>query len=286
MEFQDEFKKFLLDNNLRQSYVARSLGVSPSLISQWLKGNYKGDVTTFEQKIKNYMKNFNKSSLNESEEIYETTDMRMVFFTFDEAIVAKKMCLVYGEAGSGKTEAVKAYVKTHPEAILIEVIPGMSNRELLRLICEKANVSGARTPSEMIQAISKEFERRETFLIIDEAENLTTKALESIRRIWDFSRSPVALVGTYNVIRNLKGRNGELRQLFRRIIGKWEMRGLTDEEWIHFFGDLADEIKRYTTKLSDSVAIYQVAKRLATLNEEEVNAGYINQASEMILLED
>jgi len=286
MKIQKQFKKFLIDNNLRQSYVARSLGVSPSLISQWLKGNYGGDVVTFEQKIKNYMKNFNKSNLNEPEKIYETTDMSMVFFTFDEAIVARRMCLVYGEAGSGKTEAVKAYVKNHPEAILIEVIPGMSTRELLKMICEKANVSDARTPSEMIIAISNEFKRRETFLIIDEAENLTTKALESIRRIWDFSKSPIALVGTHNVIRNLKGRNGELRQLYRRIIGKWEMQGLSDEEFEIFFGDLADEIKRYTKKLSDAVAIYQVAKRLATLNGEDVNAGYINQASELVLLDD
>lgn len=155
------------------------------------------------------------------------------------------------------------------------------------MICDKANVSGAITVSEMTLAITKEFSRRDSFLIIDEAENLTTRSLEAIRRIWDFSNhSPIALVGTHNIIRNLKGRNGELKQLYRRIIGKWEMQGLTDEEWLMFFGKFASDIKRYTRQPSGAVSIYQVAKRLASLNGEELNAGYIKQASELVLLED
>lgn len=285
MSLQDEFKAFLQEKGLKQAQVARSLGVSASLISQWLKGNYNGDVEAFESKIKYFIQNFNKLNLSISEEIHKTNDMKMVFFTLDESIVSKEMSLIYGEAGSGKTTAIKEYIKRHPEAILIEVVPGMSTKSLLKAICEKANISGVSTNEEMIDAISREFSRREALLIVDEAENLTTRTLESIRRIWDFSRVPVCFVGTYNVVRNLKGRNGELLQLYSRINGKWEMQGLKEEEWELFFGGFADEIKKYTKHLRRAVSIYKKAKRLASLSDSELNAGFIEAASSMVILD-
>ncbi len=211
--------------------------------------------------------------------------MSRVFFIIDEAIVAKEMCLIYGEAGSGKTTAIKEYIKQHPEAILIEVIPGMSTKSLLQTICEKLNISGVVTIEEMITAISKEFKRREAVLIIDEAENLTTRTLEILRRIWDFSRVPIAFVGTYNVVRNLKGRNGELLQLYSRINGRWEMRGLQENEWELFFGEFGSEIKKYTKHLRRAVNIYKRAKRLASLAGEELNAGHIQLASTFVILD-
>ncbi len=59
MSLKNEFKEFLKSNNLKQSHVARSLGVSASLISQWIKGSYAGDIATLEEKIKQFMQNFN-----------------------------------------------------------------------------------------------------------------------------------------------------------------------------------------------------------------------------------
>ncbi|WP_201341746.1 ATP-binding protein [Abyssogena phaseoliformis symbiont] len=44
------------------------------------------------------------------------------------------------------------------------------------------------------------FKRSEHVLIIDEAENLTTKSLELIRRLFDFSQVPVVLIGTYTLL--------------------------------------------------------------------------------------
>ncbi len=87
---------------------------------------------------------------------------------------------------------------THPEAILIEAVPGMSTRSFLYEICEKLSINRSKSIDENINSISNELKRSEKILLIDEAENLTTRTLEAIRRIWDFSSVPTVLVGTYN----------------------------------------------------------------------------------------
>ena len=282
---QKEFKEFMQRHGLTQAMIARSLGVSSSQISQWLKGKYKGDVEALEMKLGNFINNYNKRGFKESEEVVATNNLSMVAFTIDEAVINKEMCLIYGEAGSGKTTAIKEYIKSRPEAVLIEVIPGMSVKSFLLRVCELIGVGGVNKAEEMVIAIAKELKRREAIIIIDEAENLTTKALESIRRIWDFSQVPIALVGTYAVIRNLKGRNGELLQLYSRISGKWEFKELSDDEWKLLFGEFANKIKSYTKHLRRAVNIYKKAKRLAELENKELNAGYIQMASSMVILD-
>ena len=273
------------ENGLNQAVIARSLGVSSSLISQWLKGSYKGDVATFETKLKSFMGNYSKRDLKEVESVVMTNDLRMTHFIIDEAIIGREMCLIYGEAGSGKTTAVKEYVKKHPEAVLIEVIPGMSLKSFLKKLCFELGVNGANSNEEMIYAISEELKRREALIIIDEAENLTTKALEAIRRVWDFSKTPIALVGTYSVIRNLKGRSGELLQLYTRISGKWEFRGLNDKEFEELFGDISKDIAKYTRHFRRAMNIYKKAIRLASMQNKNVNAGFVKAASEMVILD-
>jgi len=282
---QKEFKEFMQKHGLTQAMIARSLGVSSSQISQWLKGKYKGDVEALEMKLGNFINNYNKRGFKESEEVVATNNLSMVAFTIDEAVINKEMCLIYGEAGSGKTTAIKEYIKSRPEAVLIEVIPGMSVKSFLLRVCELIGVGGVNKAEEMVIAIAKELKRREAIIIIDEAENLTTKALESIRRIWDFSQVPIALVGTYAVIRNLKGRNGELLQLYSRISGKWEFKELSDDEWKLLFGEFANKIKSYTKHLRRAVNIYKKAKRLAEIKDDELNAGYIQMASSMVILD-
>lgn len=279
-------KEFLEKNGLTQAQVARSIGMSSGAISQYLKGEYKGNIENLEKKLSDFIKNYNfkdeKSS--KSVEIVETKDLTVAKFIIDEAVIGNELAVIYGTAGCGKTTAIKEYVKTHPEAILIEAIPGMQLSSVLKAICEKASITTLKNSEEMIRAISKEFSRRETILIIDEAENLTTKTLEAIRRIWDFSAVPTVLVGTPALINNLKGRNGELLQLYSRVSGKYEFKGLSESDWINIFGEFSESIKEITTHLRRAMNIYKKAQRFAKADNAPMNLGHIKKASAMVIL--
>lgn len=285
MDLRKEFKTFLEVNDLKQAHVARSLGLSPAVISQWLKGEYKGDNETLEKKISQFMANFNIKRVEVQEEIVKTRDLVSAHFVMDEAVVGREMAVLYGNPGTGKSVAVKEWVKEHPEAILIEVIPGMRVKSLLQEIARKLGIDANAKAEELVVQISKEFKRRDGVLVIDEAEHLSVTALENVRRIWDFSRVPIILVGTYGLIKNLKGNRGELLQLYSRIKGKWEFKELSEDDFKKLFGSLANVIKRYTTHLRRAKNLYEKAKRFASLRGEEVNAGHIKAASSMIFLD-
>lgn len=282
---REEIKSFLEKNGLTQAQVARSIGMSSGAISQYLKGDYKGNVENLEGKLADFIKNYSfKDEKSTVCEVVNTRDLQITKFIIDEAIIGNELSVIYGSAGCGKTTAIKEYVKSHPEAILIESIPGMSLASVLKAICEKAAITTPKSSEEMIKTISKEFTRREAVLIIDEAENLTTKTLEAIRRIWDFSLVPTVLVGTHSLLNNLKGRNGELLQLYSRVSGKYEFKGLVEDDWKALFGEFDTAIKEITTHLRRAMNIYKKAVRFAKANDEELNVGHIKKASSMVIL--
>ena len=281
---QEEVKEFLTKNGLTQSILARSLGVSTSAISQYLKAIYKGDVVGLEVKINDFMNNYKNKENVKALEVVQTADLKMTHFILDECIIGSEMSIIFGKAGCGKTTAIKEYIRTHPEAILIEAIPGMQIRSVLSSICEKIGLNSTSNSETMIVDIAKTFKRRESILIIDEAENLTTKTLEAIRRIWDFCQVPTAFVGTPALLNNLKGRNGELLQLYSRISGMWEFKGLTDEDFKALFNESSNDIKAITTHLRRAVNIYKKAVRFASMRNETINAGHIKTASSMVIL--
>ncbi len=284
----DILRDFMKKTGLKQSAICRSIGISTGQMSQYLGGYYKGRVEDLEEKIKNFIEAYEKRDIKVKKEFVavKTKNLKTAHFIIEEAIIANEMAVIFGEAGSGKTITVKEYEKKDPTTVLIQAIPGMQFKSVLNIIAKKISVNvGTKTPEELIMSIADEFKRREAVLIIDEAENLTTKTLEAIRRVWDFSAVPTILVGTPALLNNLKGRNGELLQLYSRISGKYEFTSLTQDDWEALFGDFAEDIKAITTHLRRAVNVYNKAIRFAEMKNEELNEGHIKTASNMIILD-
>ena len=282
-----ELKQFLAKQGLSQASIARSIGISASALSQYMRGIYTGDVEALEKKINIYIENYHEQSGDDNKmAITQTADLTMVDCTCSEIVINQEMGVIYGKAGTGKTVAIKDWASKHPEAVLVETLPMMSAKELLLTILEALGQRNAQGSTvKLIKDIAKLFKKSERVLLIDEAENLTTKSLEAIRRIHDFSQVPVVLIGTYALIQNLKGRNGELLQLYSRINNKWEMRGLSDDDRQTLFGDLGNHIKRYTDDIRRSVSIFKKAQRLGQLANETLNAQHILMATQTVILD-
>lgn len=277
---------FLKENGLTQANLARSIGASSAAISTFLKGKYKGDVKSLEKKLSNFMKNYNpKTSEKERFEIVHTSNMQLSHFIINEAIVSQKMMAIYGEAGSGKTTMIKEFIKDRPDAIVIEAVPGMRTKKVLNEICLAVGVQPESDITSMIRAIARKLTQRDAVLIIDEAENLITSTLEAIRRIWDFSSVPTVLVGTYALLSNLKGRNGELLQLNSRITRKVEFSEMSIEEWTALFGDVAKDITKITTNLRVASNLFETAKRFADLNGQSINTGHIKAVLPTVMID-
>lgn len=282
-------KQFMRKEGLSQADLARALGVSPTAISQYLGGRYGeqgGDAAALKARLGAYMANYVKQTPATDLPLVATQDVRMVDAVCRDTVRYKEMGVIYGKAGSGKTVAIKTFSEKHPEAVLIETIPIGTTRGLLMDILRHL---GQREPAGSQEALYREvvarFKRAERILIIDEAENLNTTSLNVVRRIHDFTRTPVILVGAHALIGNLKGREGRLLQIYSRAQNKHQMTGLTVADRQALFGDFGAEIKRYTDDLRRSASIYKKAKRYAEHDGVPLAARHIQVASNTVILD-
>lgn len=285
-QVREELEMFLSTQNVSQAALARALGISSASISTFRKSEYRGNNEELAKKIKLYLDDYllKNRGAKESKKlcVYESHDKQMADFVINEAVLDKEIALITGVAGSGKSTIAKDYASKHPNAILIEATLHTTARVLLDDLCERLHLSGGKNLHEKITMIARELKRRDVVILIDEAEHLSVRALEDLRRIWDFSSTPLVLFGTEILLKNLMGRNGELRQLYSRIGGKWNMRGLDENECKAVF---FDGIYAYTKgNFRSSFKLYSRACRLAQLHSVDVDKDIIAQSCSMIIL--
>ncbi|OJJ27995.1 AAA family ATPase [Campylobacter concisus] len=282
-----KLEEFLSSNNITGSALARAIGVSPSLISQLRAGSYKGDNDAINAKINAYINNFNKKAKNfhanaKENEFYVTSDVKMANFIISEAIAEKEIGLIYGFAGSGKTTALKEFARTNPNVVLIEATCHTSAKVLLEDLCEALKIDATGGLNTKLKAVARFLKSSDKVIMVDEAEHLPLKALEDLRRIYDFSRTPLILCGTEILLKNLMGKNKELRQLFSRICGKWCMQGLSKDESEKIY---TKEIFPYCKgNFRSSAKLYKKALRLAELNGCLVDESVVARALDMVIL--
>lgn len=280
----EELEIFLKVQNISQAALGRAIGVSSASISTFRKGEYKGNNKELGRKIKLYLDNYAKKKSKDIKEvaIFESKDKQMADFVINEAVRDKEIAIIVGCAGSGKSTIAKDYSRLHPNAILIEATLHSTARVILDELYERTHISGGRNLHEKVLLIAKELKRRDVVIFIDEAEHLSVRALEDLRRIWDFSSCPLILFGTEILLKNLIGKNGELRQLYSRIGGKWHLKGLSEAETNEVF---IKGIHAYTKgNFRSSVKLYKRACRLAELHNVKLDKDIIAQAVSMIIL--
>ncbi len=282
-----DLEQFMNKTGLSGSSIARTIGLSAATVSLIKTGKIETvsdkNIKAVDDFINNYQSRLGTA---DKQTIDNTSDLEMVQFVCNETMVNREMGVVVGTAGTGKTVAAKHFADTHPETVIIETVPMMSVKSLLTQILDQLGTKNSLGNAEsLLYRCADLFKKSERILIIDEAENLTTKSLEAIRRIHDFSQVPVILVGTYALMQNLKGRNGELLQLYSRIANKWEMKGLSDDDRDQLFGDFGHLIKRYVKDFRRSSKIYKKAIRFSSLANEELNANHIQIAAQSVILD-
>lgn len=204
---------------LTGSSIARAIGRSPATVSQYLNDCYPGDVVKMTGLIGDFIRRIDEKerSARIVMPFVPTATARKVTETVRLAHIEGEITVVYGEAGLGKTVALKQYEKDHSDAVLIEVDPGYTAKVLLEDLCGKLSVNVRGNLHELLEAIINKLQSSGRLIIIDEAELLPYRALEVLRRIHDKTGIGIVLAGMPRLIANLRGKRGEFVQLYSRI---------------------------------------------------------------------
>ena len=156
-------------------------------------------------------------------ELYQTAEFREAIGLLEWTRAKRKMCVVIGYPGIGKTTIVKEFAKRVPDVHLIVCRTTMRVRDLLDTIADSLGIAAGGSNDERVRRIQRELAAREdTMLIFDEADHLyngwDVKKFELLRQLWDETSTPIVLVGPPRLEEILTHGSGRanLSQLYRR----------------------------------------------------------------------
>ena len=256
---QQKLAEFKAKSGMNQTMLARGIGVSPASISMYLNDNYAekgGKYETIEPKIEAFLEV--QESKAQREELVlgfvSTKTTRRISEVMRDAHEAGDTVVIYGQAGLGKTQAVKNYCEKNPAAILIEANPSFTALVLMRKLAAAAKVSTVGSLNDLFESVSDRLRDSGRLIVVDEAENLPLRALEIIRRLHDDTGCGLVLSGMPRLVENLRGKHGELVQLYSRVSVALNLGdSMPDEE--------LEEIARAAMPEADDATIAELVKQ-------------------------
>ncbi|MDP8079547.1 AAA family ATPase [Phocoenobacter skyensis] len=288
-----ELSQFMKTHNWGQKQVAQHFEKSITTISQYLNGKYNGDVGELDRKTEELIA-LHKEKINEAK--YKTQFVRTMaskrgMDVMRYAHADGDINVIYGAAGLGKTQMLKQYAKENSSAVLIETDPSCTAKVLLRKICEAVGANARGNNNELLEAIVSKLRDSGRLILVDEAELLSTRSLEFLRRIHDLTNVGVVLAGMPRLIVNLRGKNNELAQLYSRVGFACDLGSELDEEDLgllasetlgtdEFNAPLIKACKGNARRLSK---LMRGVVRASQINDRPIDEALINQFAKMLI---
>ncbi|AKE61155.1 XRE family transcriptional regulator [Citrobacter amalonaticus Y19] len=219
MSIQAELNDLMGRKGYSQTQVARAMGKSPAVINQYLQGKYAGDVRSIDELARSFIAREadKEKSRRITSRFISTVTSRKGIEVIRLAHLDGDLNVIYGAAGLGKTMILREYAAQHRDALLIEADPGYTARVVLEELCSLLGLSKRGNMHELSESCISALRESGRLLMVDEAENLPYRALETLRRIHDKSGIGLILAGMPRLIINLKGKRGEYQQLYSRV---------------------------------------------------------------------
>lgn len=295
MNLKQRLSDFMAESGRPQTYVAKAIGMTSPVISNYLAGIYKGDVAKLEEKLEAFLRLEENRRADRKMKIgyVRTQSSKRAGDILGLAHVDGQAVVIVGQAGLGKTSVLRDYAGRNPDVILIEVDPTYTAKVLLKTIAEKVGSDNKGTLNDMLNGIVGKLSDSGRLIAVDEAEHLPYRALECLRRIHDRADIGLALVGMPRLLVNLRGRNGELKQLYSRIGFKLdlgdELDGAELEQIVKanlpdadedVVMELVEAAKGNTRRL---VKMLHGVNRLSKLHKERANVDMVKQFKEMLI---
>lgn len=291
MSLITELKDLLETKGYTLSFAAKAMNMSIATLHLWMNENYKGNVSKINDAVSRFIKLEKMRESNVKINFVKTTIASDIFDIAHTCHVENEIGVCYGDAGLGKTFAVKRYTMENPDTIFIEADLGYTPKVLFSEIHKEIGLDGKGTVHSMLDAIINKLRASGRLIIVDEAEHLPYKSLELLRRVYDKANVGILLVGMPKLIMNLKGDDSQYKQLYSRVGIVSKLKKLTNS-------DIKDIISNIT---SDSKCIYPIlstesagntrvltkllvrALRLAEINERPLDSELVKASVKQII---
>lgn len=274
-DFNEKVADFLSLEGMSQAKLSKSVGYNPAVLSQIKAGTYRANNEEVIKKIISFIDHYNKKI---QKDIWiETSQTKMVRIIISKAIAKEEMAVIYGESGSGKTTLTRPIATEElTNAAYVQCYDGMPTKRLLLELSEQLNFDLPKsTVDDMFHRLKNELLQRDVVIFVDESEYLNYSSIEKLRRLWDMTNTPVIMIGTKDLLRNIS----KHRQLRSRTKTGWHIEALKSDEvdrYIEetgksFHPQAVENIKKLTKgNFRDTAFLINNALELAEITKEEV----------------
>jgi DNA transposition AAA+ family ATPase len=279
---------------ISQAKAAQALGYSAGTISAYKSRNYNGNISALEAKIEAWLKREARRATRLEVPLAETSVTDQIRKAIAIAQDERDIAVIVGEAGTGKSTAIRQYAAESHSAIIVEVDPNFSRTVLITEIAHAIGVDQKGSSAAIIARIVEALKERDAVLIIDEADYLSDASLELVRRIInDKAQTGVVLVGLPRLEYKLRNLRNDHEQLTSRVgvfvklcrIKKADVIKILSGVWKDLTGEAVDAFVSVAAgSVRTLVKLMGRVRQVMELNRiEEPNAETVFAASELLM---
>ena len=262
-----------------QRIAAQNIGYSVAALSTYRKGKYEGNLENFEKKLEEFFSNLDAAEQLRSRRVgidyVPTSISQSVYETIRLCHLKGGLAMEAGDAGIGKTMACRQYCKDYPNsAVYVTVNPCLSTVvAFLKLLCRSLKISANGHKDDMWLDISDALRGERKVIIVDEAQHLPIKTIETLRAFFDSNPEiGVCLVGNIETVTN----TGKSKESFAQIRNRTKL-----TEIRHTYQILEKDIKLLFPDLADGKKEIQLLWKIA--QSEQGIRGAMNLYSKELL---
>lgn len=285
---------FMSDTGTTQKQIADESGLSAAVISQFISNTYDGNNTRVSEIIYKYLK-LAKERLNvvHMENFYE--NLRNTQIVLGAARYAHRRCemiLVRGDAGAGKTTALRYYAENN--AGVVFVTANSTVKSAVPILNKIALALGRQTNTnkqQLMENLVGFLSNTKRLIIIDEADHLTLSALQAVRNLNDEAHVGIILSGNNKLyMQMVAGARGyEFDQIRTRIFLKPQViNNYTTEEISNIFPCDDSAVLSILNKkaneesLREAIKLYEFALEVAKINNTKLNGKLLTSVMDSI----
>lgn len=204
---------------LRQAAVARESGVSPAALSRFLAGRYDGDNEAVATKLFAWKEGVARrdgvpGALSRVHGYVTTTAASRIVAGLDHAQLTADLVVVIGAPGVGKSVTLENFRQTGSSVWLATMSPDTSGKvPMLEELGFALGLNVTGGAAKMRREIAARVRNTGGVIIIDEAQHLDARAIETLRGIHDATRIGMVLCGNPKLLVNVS----QLSQVYSRV---------------------------------------------------------------------
>ncbi|MBR0559526.1 AAA family ATPase [Neokomagataea anthophila] len=218
------FRSEMQVQGLTVTQAAAASGIAKGTLHAWLAGTYAGVVANVDEKAEKWLASCNvktrvRKQMPRTPDFIMTPSATIFFSVFSYAQAAPDIGLITGNAGVGKTMSAKAYQRENSNVWILTADTSMrSPSAVLRELAELVDATEKRG-TRMMASILNRVRDTQGLLIIDEAQNFTTEAIDLLRTINDRAEIGIVFMGNEPLKGRIEGlgRTTSHAQIFSRI---------------------------------------------------------------------